>query len=105
MHSFCELGPKLLHSGHYLLTEVFCQDPLERYFSKQRHRGGSNDNPTVREYLQNVATLHSRQQLGNDRRTMNVSPEKFTSAIAGNTDGNDELQLPKRKRQKLNKTK
>ena len=45
--SFTELAPKLLAlpGADYLLSEVFSQDPLERYFSKQRHRGGSNENP------------------------------------------------------------
>ena len=37
---FGELGPTLLNCGHYLLTEVLCEDPLKRYFSQQRHRGG-----------------------------------------------------------------
>ena len=46
--SFTELAPKLLNDGlQYLLSEVFSQDPLEAYFSRQRHRGGSCDNPTV----------------------------------------------------------
>ena len=35
------------NSGRYLLSEVFSQDPVEGYFSKQRHRGGGNENPTV----------------------------------------------------------
>ena len=31
--SFCELGPHLIKTtGNYLLSEVFSQDPLERYF-------------------------------------------------------------------------
>lgn len=46
--SFCELVPKLVsNSSRYLLSEVFSQDPIERYFNKQRHRGGGNENPTV----------------------------------------------------------
>jgi len=49
MLSFSELSPKLLNIPNvkYLLSEVFSQDPLERYFSKQRHCGGSNENPTA----------------------------------------------------------
>ena len=73
MKSFCELGPKLIRqSGCYLLTEVFCQDPLERYFSKQRHRGGGNDNPTVEQFRHNSAILHHRQLIGCELKTMNV---------------------------------
>ena len=39
VNSFTELGPKLLKVPrvNYLLNEVFSQDPLERYFSRQRH--------------------------------------------------------------------
>ena len=52
--SFCALAPTLIkESGRYLLSEVFCQDPIEHYFSKQRHRGGGNENPTNWKYPQN----------------------------------------------------
>ena len=72
--SFLELGPMLLQKpgASYLLSEVFSQDPLERYFSKQRHRGGSNDNPTVEEFRTNTATLVQQQSIHKDLKTMNV---------------------------------
>ena len=48
--SFCELDLMLIrNSGRYLLSEVFSQDPVERYFSKQR-RGGGNENLTVEQF-------------------------------------------------------
>ena len=58
--SFTELGPLLLKSADvsYLLSEVFSQDPLEKYFSRQRHRGGSGDNPTLKGFRENTATLY-----------------------------------------------
>jgi len=39
--SFTELGSHLLQQPNvkYLLSEVFSQDPLEKYFSWQRHHG------------------------------------------------------------------
>ena len=41
--SFYELGPHLIKTtGNYLLSEVFSQDPLERYFSRQRNRAGAD---------------------------------------------------------------
>ena len=48
----CELGSKLLkmEGVEYLLSEVFSQDPLEVYFSRQRHNGRSNDNPSVLQF-------------------------------------------------------
>ena len=95
MKSFCELGPKLIRqSGCYLLTEVFCQDPLERYFSKQRHRGGGNDNPTVEQFRHNSAIMHHRQLIGCELKTMNVLPEQIDADAV-----NDYTQpLPKRYR-------
>ena len=36
--SFRELAPHLISStGCYLLSQVFCQDPVKRYFSRQRN--------------------------------------------------------------------
>ena len=74
MHSFCELAPKLVTGGQYLLSEVFCQDPLERYFSKQRHRGEGNENPTVAQFFNNSAILMQRQHIRSDLTTTNVEP-------------------------------
>lgn len=78
MSSFCELGPKLLELPRvgYLLSEVFSQDPLERYFSKQRHRGGSNDNPTAFQVPYNASTLVQQQAMYRDIKTMNVEVQE-----------------------------
>lgn len=74
--SFTELGPRLLQleGVKYLLSEVFSQDPLERYFSKQRHRGGSCDNPTAYQVPYNASTLHQQKSVYSDLKTMNVQP-------------------------------
>lgn len=73
--SFCALAPILIKkTGRYLLSEVFCQDPIERYFSKQRHRGGGNENPTVSQFHSNSAILAQRQQIGSTLKTINVEP-------------------------------
>jgi hypothetical protein len=39
------------------LSERLSQDPLEKYFGKQRQCGGSNDNPNVKQFLENAAAL------------------------------------------------
>ena len=40
----------LLNQGApFVLTHHFNQDPLEEHFSQCRHKGGANDNPTVRD--------------------------------------------------------
>ena len=76
MNSFTELGPKLLRleGVQYLLSEVFSQDPLERYFSKQRHRGGSCENPSMHQFPYNASTLHQQKSIYRDIKTMNVQP-------------------------------
>ncbi|KAL5494014.1 hypothetical protein EMCRGX_G015282 [Ephydatia muelleri] len=37
----------------FILSESFCQDPFEAFFGKQRYKGGRNDNPSSKEYLDN----------------------------------------------------
>ena len=92
--SFCELAPKLISGGQYLLSEVFCQDPLERYFSKQRHRGGGNDDPTVTQFNTNSAILMQRQQVRSDLTTVNVEPSNSASTSMASA----YEPLPKRRR-------
>ena len=48
VHSFVEVATQLLGvpGAMYLLSERFCQDPLEAFFGKQRYKGGRNDNPS-----------------------------------------------------------
>lgn len=72
--SFTELAPKLISNSNvkYLLSEVFSQDPLERYFSRQRHRGGSNSNPTAHQVPYNAALLVQQQSMYRDLKSMNI---------------------------------
>ena len=56
----------------FRLSEVFSQDPVERYFSKQRHRGGGNENPTVEQLRVNAAILMQQQQIRHDLKTMKL---------------------------------
>lgn len=77
MKSFIELGPFLLRQPNinYLLSEVFSQDSLEKYFSRQRHRGGGADNPTVEQFRENTATLIHQQCVYKDLKTLNVEAD------------------------------
>ena len=73
----CELASMLIrNSSRYLLSEVFSQDPVERYFSKQRHWGWGNENPTVEQFQTNAAILMQQQQTRHDLKTMSVIPDK-----------------------------
>ena len=41
----------------FLLSERFCQDPVETFFSHQRSKGGHSDNPTVKQFLDNTESI------------------------------------------------
>lgn len=41
----------------FLLSERFCQDTVEIFFSQQRAKGGRSDNPTVKQFLENTVSL------------------------------------------------
>lgn len=58
-HSFIELTEYLfsIHGVKSFLSERVSQDPLEKYFGRQRQRGGVNENPTVAEVLKNAQAL------------------------------------------------
>ncbi|XP_035690813.1 uncharacterized protein LOC118425822 [Branchiostoma floridae] len=57
--SFTTLTKVLLQEDgvRYVLSEKFTQDPLEQHFSKQRHRCGANEHPTVMEYGRNELNI------------------------------------------------
>ena len=40
----------LQHHVKYVLTERFCQDPLENYFGQQSAIGARKDNPSFRDF-------------------------------------------------------
>ena len=81
----------------YILSERFCQDPLEAYFGKQRYKGGQNDNPSAKEYLDNaVVTLRVQASHALDPVRENSSRKrKNTTEERSILDGDA---LPKRKR-------
>ena len=93
--SFIELTPILLQlpGVRYVLSEVFSQDPLERYFSRQRHRGGHNENPTALQVPHNAMSLVQQVSVYKDVKRMNVDAEKEESMATLIT-----KPLPKRKR-------
>ncbi len=93
MTSFCELAPKLLQAKdvHYLLSETFSQDPLEAYFSRQRHKGGRCDNPGVQQFYYNTASLIQQREVYRDLKTMNVQKTSNISSACN-------VPLPKRRK-------
>ena len=60
VHSTIELTKFLLQHGlPYVLTERFCQDPLENYFGRQRSIGCRKDNPSLRDFGYNDNTIRT----------------------------------------------
>ena len=81
MKSFCEVAPKLLCADdvHYLLSEVFSQDSLEAYFSRQRHCRGKCDNPSVDQFFKNTASLVQQREVYRDLKTMNIKRQQASN--------------------------
>ena len=40
------------------MSNMICQDPIEKFFGQQRQRGGAHENPTVAEFIKNTQALH-----------------------------------------------
>ena len=82
--SFLEIVPYLfsLPGVKSFLSQRICQDPLEKFFGCQRHRGGTHDNPTAAEFYKNTQALrvvnnvHRHIALGNCRGGMKEMQDK-----------------------------
>ena len=62
VNSVIELVQFLLdHDVRYVLTERFCQDPLENYFGRQRSMGARKDNPSLRDFGFNDNTIRNQK--------------------------------------------
>ena len=59
MHSFVELTRILLAvpGVQYVLSEKFCQDPVESFFGKQWTQGGRNENPNAMQFMHSTVSL------------------------------------------------
>ena len=51
----------IMHKVSYVLTERFCQDPLENYFGKQRSSGAYKDNPALYDFGYNDTTIRKQK--------------------------------------------
>ena len=95
MKSFVETTRYLLREPgvKFVLSERFCQDPLESFFGNQRARGGRNDNPTVQQFIDNTVSLRVQGSAALDpvRGNCGKRPSEMTV---------DEEPLPKRPRRK-----
>ena len=51
----------LQHQVKYLLTESFCQDPLENYFGRQKSLGLRKDNPSMVDFGYNDNAIRNQK--------------------------------------------
>ena len=76
--SVVELTQYLLAQGiPFILTERFCQDPLENYFGQQRSIGRRKDNPSLRDVGYNDNTIRN-QKIFVPIKTGNCMPDDTT---------------------------
>lgn len=99
VHSFVELVRQLtgVADVQYLLSEKFCQDPVEKFFGKQRACGGRNENPNVKQFMDNTISLRVQGSAALEPLRGNCS-RKRTHSVCINEP------LPKRKRYSKKKT-
>ena len=80
INGFCGAVKFLLGIGaDFVNARVFCQDPLEQYFGKQRASGGGRVNPTVSSFLSTDVKISIHRDLNVRKRSGNI--EALTSAM------------------------
>ena len=52
----------LWHQAKYVLTERFCQHPLENWFSRQRSLGSRKDNPSMPDFGYNNNAIRNQKR-------------------------------------------
>ena len=97
--SFVEVATLLfaVPGVRYLLSEKFTQDPLESFFGKQRYKGGWNDNPSVKEFMDNTVSLRIQGSAALEPLRGNCSRKRQTEILQV-----DDNPLPKRSRSSKN---
>lgn len=73
--------PFLLGEGQkFVMSRIFCQDPLEQHFSRQRAALGGNRNPTVDQFIHNERNLHVLGNIRFNRKRANTEDISKISA-------------------------
>ena len=92
--SFIELTKILLPvpGVQYVLSEKFCQDPVESFFGKQRAQGGRNDNPNAKQFMDNTTSLRVQGSMALEPVRGNCSKRRNDPSA----DIVDDSPLPKR---------
>ena len=99
VHSMVAVCKYLLQDGmEYVLTERFCQDPVEEYFGSQRSLGRRCDNPDVFAFGYHDNTIRIQRHVGVDGGNTRGSRKTGCKWLKVSDDS-----LPKRKRQRKKK--
>lgn len=73
-HNFVAVSEYLFQQGATSIeARVFNQDPLEQYFSRLRAKGGSSDNPDLKQVLHSRLALHVQQNVGRGNKRQHRS--------------------------------
>ena len=93
--SFVEMARFILRQPgvKFLLSERFCQDPVEVFFGHQRAKGGRNDNPTVKQFCDATVSLRVQSSAALDPIRGNCRKRPADKLIHVS-----EAPLPKRRR-------
>ncbi|XP_034315553.2 uncharacterized protein [Magallana gigas] len=79
VNAFVESTKYLLRQGvTYILSQVFCQDPLEEHFGRHRGLGARHDNPTVHQFSYQENQLRLQRSLA-----MTIIPKGNTAGRTG----------------------
>ena len=99
VNSFLELIPYLfkIEGVSCVLSEKLSQDPLEKFFGCQR-QSGTNDNPTVAQFLKNTQNLRVINSICLQEVTGNCKGSKRKSYDLESAD----LDKPLKKRKRQN---
>lgn len=96
VNSFVEVTRHLLLQPgvNFILSEHFCQDPLESFFGHQRSCGGRNDNPTIQQFLKSTVSLRMQGSVA----LKQLAKGSYRKRPVNNSIPIDDTPLPKRRR-------
>ena len=99
VNSFVELTTILLTVPGVacVLSEKFCQDPLESFFGKQRARGGRSDNPDAKQFCDSTVSLRVQSSFQLEPVRGNCGKRKVSAILSA------DQPLQKRRRNKKNR--
>ena len=82
-YSFIDLTKYLFNipGVNSFLSERICQDPLEKFFGRQRQRGATNENPNISQFLKNNQALRVINSIQIDTSKGNTRGSKSSKVI------------------------